>query len=147
MLTALPVDDEHDLSGRLVDVGDNLGDQRMHKALTRSHCRPRRLPCCREVISQPREVEASAACIGLRHSLEPLPAGLDTLQRGLPCLLQLGRDQAIVGVASGIATFCQRCIVPGLLQLQLGDAPSVLALAPQPPRWPSALLRAASQRR
>src|ERR1700685_4567224 len=54
------------------------------------------------------------------YSNELLPATLDTLQRGLPCLLQLGCDQAVVGVASGIAAFGERCIVLGLLQLQLG---------------------------
>ena len=116
MLAALPMDDQHDLTGRLVDVGDDLGDQRPYQSLARSHRRLRRLPCRREII-RPREVGASIAGIGLRHSIEPLPAGLDTLQRGLPRLLQLRCDQAIVGVASGIATFCQRCIVLGLLQL------------------------------
>ena len=52
---------------------------------------------------------------------------LDTLQRGLPSLLQLRCDQAVVGVACGIATFGQRCIVLRLPQLQLGDAPPVLS--------------------
>src|SRR5262249_14214697 len=46
----------------------------------------------------------------------------------LPRFLQLRCDQAIVGIASGIATFCQRCIVLGLPQLQLDNAPSVLVL-------------------
>ena len=64
-----------------------------------------------------------------RH--EPPSGGLYTLQRSLPRLLQLRCNQAIVGVASGIATLCQRCFVLGLLQLQLGDAPSVLVLVSQ----------------
>src|SRR5205823_194904 len=33
-----------------------------------------------------------------------------------------------IGVASGIAAFSERCIVLGLLQLQLGDAPPFLIL-------------------
>jgi len=67
-----------------------------------------------ELLGQTVVVIGGSAGIGLRHSTEPLSAGLDTLQRGLP---QLRRDQTIVGVSSGIATFCQRCIVVGLLQL------------------------------
>jgi len=30
MLAAFPVDDEHDFSGRLVDIDDDLGDQCPH---------------------------------------------------------------------------------------------------------------------
>ena len=68
--------------------------------------------------------------VGIRHlhSIELLPATLDALQRSLPRLLQLRCDQAIVGVASGVAAFSERCIVLGLLQLQLGDAPPFLIL-------------------
>src|SRR5882762_7440820 len=55
MLAAFPVDDKHDLSRRLVDVGNDLGDQRPHQSLARSHCCPWHLPCRREVISQSRE--------------------------------------------------------------------------------------------
>jgi hypothetical protein len=50
---------------------------------------------------------------------------VSALQRSFPRLLQLSRDQAIVKVASGIAMFCQRRIVLGLLQLQLGNASSL----------------------
>src|SRR5215470_13912131 len=131
MLAAFPVDDKHDLSRRLVDVGNDLGDQRPHQSLARSHCCPWRLPCRREVISQSREIGTSIAGIGLAQCVEPLSGRLCTLQRSLPRLLQLRCNQAIVGVASGIATLCQRCFVLGLLQLQLGDAPSVLVLVSQ----------------
>ena len=56
----------------------------------------------------------SIADIGRSHAIEPLPATLDTLQRGLPRLLQLRCDQAIVGVARGIATFGQATHRTGL---------------------------------
>src|SRR6202023_3392071 len=74
--------------------------------------------------------EVGTHIVGIRHLhlIEPLPATLDTLQRSLPRLLQLRCDQAIVGGASGIAAFSERCIVLGLLQLQLGDAPPFLIL-------------------
>src|SRR6476620_9236318 len=51
----------------------------------------------------------------------------------LPCLLQLRCDQAIVGVASGIAALSERRIVLGLLQLQLGNVPPVLILVSEHP--------------
>src|SRR6266699_2619350 len=128
MLAALPVDDEHDLTGRLVDIDDDLSDQCPHQSLARPHHGSRRLPCRREIIGQSGEVGTHIVGIRHLHSIEPLPATLDTLQRSLPRLLQLRCDQAIVGVASGIAAFSERCIVLGLLQLQLGDTPPVLIL-------------------
>src|SRR6202049_3687429 len=70
---------------------------------------------------------------GRPHSIESLPATLDTLQRGLPCLLQLCCDQAVVGGASGIAALSERCIVLGLLQLQLCNAPPVLVFVSEHP--------------
>jgi hypothetical protein len=85
------------------------------------HRGSRRPPCCREIIGQSGEVGTHIVGIRHLHSIEPLPATLDTLQRSLPRLLQLRCDQAIVGVASGIAAFSERCIVLGLLQLQLGE--------------------------
>jgi hypothetical protein len=33
MLTALPVDDEHDLAGRFINVGDDLGDEHPYQSL------------------------------------------------------------------------------------------------------------------
>src|SRR5262245_41029695 len=133
MLTALPVDDEHDLPGRIVDIDDDLGDQCPHQSLARPHRGSRCLPCRREIIGQTGELGTRIVGVGDLHSIEPLPATLDTLQRGLPRLLQLRRDQAIVGVTSSIAAFSQRRIVLGLLQLQLGDAPPVLILVSEHP--------------
>jgi len=47
---------------------------------------------------------------------------LDPAQRGLPILLELSGDQPIVGIAGGIATFCQIGLVTRLLQLQIQNA-------------------------
>ena len=65
------------------------------------------------------------------HAIEPLSARLDAPKRGLPRLLQLRSDQAIVGIASSVATFGKRCIILGLAQLHLGNAPPILVLVPQ----------------
>src|SRR5450631_1269716 len=45
MLTALPVDDEHDLTSLRIDIYDDLSDQRPYQSLARPHSSPRRLPC------------------------------------------------------------------------------------------------------
>src|SRR6516162_3945571 len=133
MLAALPVDNEHDLTGRLIDIDDDLCDQRPHQSLARPHRCSRRLPCRREIIGQSGEV--GTYIVGSAHllSIEPLPATLDTLQRSLPRLLQLRCNQAIIWVASCIAPFSERRIVLGLLQLQLRNAPRVLILVSEHP--------------
>ncbi len=128
MHAAFPVDDQHDLTSHRVDINHDLGDQCPHQSLARPHRGSRRLPGRREIIGQSSEVGMDIVSTGRPHPLAPLPATLDTLQRGLPCLLQLCCDQAVVGIASGIAAFGERCIVLGLLQLQLGDAPPILLL-------------------
>ena len=58
---------------------------------------------------------------------------LDPLQCGLPRLLQLSRDQAIIRIACGIAAFGQRGIVLSLGQLQLGNPQPILSLLFQHP--------------
>ncbi len=121
------------LTGLLVDIDDDLRDQCPHQSLARPHRGSRRLPCRREINGQAGEVGTHIVGMGNLHFIEPLSATLDTLQRSLPRLLQLRCDQAVVGVASGIAAFSERCIVLGLLQLQLGDASSVLILVSEHP--------------
>src|SRR5260370_21235633 len=109
MLTAFPVDDEHDLTGRLVDIGDNLRDQRPYQSLARPHRGPLRLPRCREIVGQFCEVRMSIVGIRRLHLIESLLATLDALQCSLPRLLPLCCNQPIIGVASRIAAFVERC--------------------------------------
>ena len=84
MLATLPVDDEHDLADLLINVGDELRDQGPHQSLARSHRRPRRFPCRREIVSQSSEVGARVADIGCLQSIEPPPARLDMVQPATP---------------------------------------------------------------
>jgi hypothetical protein len=42
MLAAIPMDDEHDFPGRIVDIDDDLGDQCPHQSLARPHRGSRR---------------------------------------------------------------------------------------------------------
>src|SRR3546814_3720633 len=45
--------------------------------------------------------------------------GFNTPERCFPAILKLGSDQAVIRVAGSIATFSERCLVSGLLQVQL----------------------------
>ena len=104
VLAALPVDDEHDLTGRLVDIDNDLSDQCPRQSLARPHRGSRRLPCRHEIIGQSGEVGTHIIGNGRLHLIEPLFATLDPLQCGLPRLLQLRCDQAVVGVASSMVS-------------------------------------------
>ena len=97
MLATLPMDDEHNLAGHLVDIGDDLCDQYTYESLTRSHCRLWRLPCRREIISQSSEVWPCLSAFRHSHDVELLSATLDPLQLGLLSLLQLSGDQRFSG--------------------------------------------------
>src|SRR3546814_6800115 len=48
--------------------------------------------------------------------------GFNTPERCFPAILKLGSDQAVIRVAGSIATFSERCLVSGLLQVQLHHA-------------------------
>jgi len=131
MLTALPMDDEHDLGSHLVDINNNLGDQRPDQSLARPHRGLRRLPSRHQIIGQAREVGTNILDITRLHSINLLSATLNTLQCTLPGLFQLRCNQAVVRVASSVAAFSKRRIMASLLQLQLGDAPSILIFVSQ----------------
>jgi hypothetical protein len=44
VLSAFPVDHQHDLARCIIDVGDDAGDQGTHQTLPRSHGGARRTP-------------------------------------------------------------------------------------------------------
>jgi hypothetical protein len=92
MLAPLPVNDKYDFPGLLVDIDDDLSNQRPHQSLARPHGGLRRVPCRQEIIGQSSEVVRDMAGFGRLHSIEPLSTTLDKLQRILPGLLQLRCD-------------------------------------------------------
>jgi hypothetical protein len=84
-----------------------------------------------------------AAAGNARHAAGQSPTPSPTALRSGDCQ-----------VASGIAALSERCIVLGLLRLQLGNPPPILILVSEhpfgllsPPRLPSALRHAASRLR
>ena len=56
MLAAPPVDRQDDLARRLVDVGDDVGDQRPQQPLARARRDARRGPCGGEIVGETGEV-------------------------------------------------------------------------------------------
>ncbi|MER8900031.1 hypothetical protein [Mesorhizobium sp. M0676] len=56
--------------------------------------------------------------------------GFHAPERCLPALLKLGSDQPVVGVASGIATLSERCLVSSLLQVRLHHTVSFFQIIP-----------------
>ena len=56
VLTAAPMDRQDDLARRIVDIGDDVGDQRPHEPLARAHRDPRRIPGGIEIFRQARKV-------------------------------------------------------------------------------------------
>jgi hypothetical protein len=116
------MDRQDNLTRRVIDVDDDVGDQGPQEPLARAHCHSRRIPRGTEIVRQAGEVGRGDGATRSPRCLQPSLAGLHTAQRRLPALLKLGGDQTIVGIAGGITPFRERGFVPRLLQLQFDDA-------------------------
>ena len=77
MLAAAPMDRQDDLARRLVNVGNDVGDQGAQEPLTRAHGHPRRVPRGVEIVGQPGEVGRRGSRIGRPHFLQSRLAHLD----------------------------------------------------------------------
>src|SRR4051812_11876163 len=147
VLATLPVDRQDHLAGRLVDVGDDVLDQRTDKALAGAGRGAACVPGRRKILGDPREVRRACARGRRARSIQRRPTRLDPPQCSLPTPFQLGRDQSVVRVARRIAALCKRRFVAGLLQLQLEYAkPLRLSLHAQPLRLAGRLDRHRLQR-
>ena len=122
VLAAAPVDCQDDLACRVVDIGNDVGDQDTQKLLARAHGHAWRAPCGFEIVRQAGEVWGRGGRFRRPHGLQSCFARLDPAKRHLPALLKLSGNQAIVGVTGSIAPFRKRCFIPSLLQLQFQDA-------------------------
>src|SRR3954453_15392641 len=123
VLTALPVDHEHDLARGLVDVGDDVRDQGPHEPLAGAHRRAGRVPSGLQVAGEAGEVGRVRG--RGRRLLPGRQAGLarrHAAERRLPAPLQLGGDEAVVGIAGRVAPLREGRLVARLPQLQPGDA-------------------------
>jgi len=116
------MDGQDNLARCFVDIGDDVGDERTEESLTSAHCHPRRVPCRIEIIAQPGEVGRSLRRIGRLRRRQSHLARFDATERGLPALLELRGDQAIVGITGSVASLRQRGFVASLLELKFDDA-------------------------
>ena len=129
MLAAAPMDGQHDFGRALVDVGDDIGDERAQELLAGPHGHGRGAPGHRQVFGQTGEVRhRPGGRIGRPGLGQTGLAGRDAPERRLPVLLQLGGDQSVVGIASGIAPLCQGSFVAGLLEFQLDQMVALIML-------------------
>lgn len=123
MLTALPVNREYDLARRFVHVCNDIDNQHPNQLLAHAHCDTRGIPGNIEVLCELRKVISGSRCRRSMCHVHAYLAGLDTTQCRFPVLLQLRGDQAVIRIAGGIASLCQRGFVLSLLQFEFNDAP------------------------
>jgi len=116
------MDCQDDLARRVIDIGNDVGDQGAQKPLARTHGHTWRIPSSIEIVRQAGEVWRHDGRFRRPHRLQARLARLDSPKRRLPTLLKLRGDQAIVGITGSVAPFRKRGFVPSLLQLQLHDA-------------------------
>ncbi|MGC3525889.1 hypothetical protein [Pseudomonas aeruginosa] len=78
MLTALPVDYQNDFARGLVDVGNDIDNQRTNKLLTCAHGDARRIPCGVKILGEFRKVRQGNLRLWWTHRLQARLAGLYT---------------------------------------------------------------------
>ena len=116
------MDCQDDLARRVIDIGNDVGDQGAQKPLARAHGHAWCIPSSIEIVRQAGEVWGHDGRFRRPHRLQARLARLDSPKRRLPTLLKLRGDQAIVGITGSVAPFRKRGFVPSLLQLQFHDA-------------------------
>ena len=124
VLAAAPMDRQNDFARRLVDIGDDVGDQGPEQPLASPRGHSRCVPGGLKIVGKTGEIRHGGGRGGHRHGADPRLAGLDAPERRLPALFQLGGDQPVVGIAGGVASLRQRGLVARLLEVQFGHPPS-----------------------
>jgi len=92
------------------------------RALASAHGHAWCVPGSIEVIGKTGEVRRRGGRFRHLHCLQSCFASLHSAKRGFPTLLELRSDQAIVGIAGGVAPLGEWSLIPRLLQIQLHDA-------------------------
>jgi hypothetical protein len=129
VLPTAPVDNQHDFARGVIDVDDDLLDQRPHEPLLGAHVRRRCLPRRLEI---PGERQQGLARDPRRAHRCPLgQPGLTLLQsrhRGVPPRLELGSHEPIVRVDGLVAPPGEDDIVLSLLALELQRTLTLIAM-------------------
>ena len=133
VLASTPMDREDDIACVIIDIDDDVGDQRPEQLLASTHRDTGRSPGRRQILRQVGEgvrVDGDirspfGGTVGLQIS--------DAPERGLPALFQLRGNEAIVRIAGRVATLGQACLVAGLLHFQVPDTLLVFLMFPVHP--------------
>jgi hypothetical protein len=103
MLAAPPIDRQNDLARLVIDVRDDVDDESSEEALASAHGHAWCVPGSIEVIGKTGEVTRRGGRLWHLHCLQSRFASLHAAKHGFPALLELRGDQAIVGIAGGVA--------------------------------------------
>ncbi|EQB14282.1 hypothetical protein L284_12875 [Novosphingobium lindaniclasticum LE124] len=119
VLTAPPMDREHDVTHSIIDIDDDVGDQCAQQLLASAHRHIRSVPRRRKVFRQigERTLIDLNGCRVFR-GLARLQV-TDAPQCGFPAFLQLRRYQAIIGITGSVAAFGKVGLVTRLLKFQV----------------------------
>jgi hypothetical protein len=120
------MDDQDDLSGLVIDVHKDLLHQRAHELLFDARVGGGRVPGRAEIDGQSQQ----GLTVGdrlVRHDrlVEARLARVEVGERGIPASLELGRDQAVVGIDRLVPAPRELHGIPRLLAFELQRAASV----------------------
>lgn len=133
MLATFPVDRQNDFTLLFIDISDDIGHERAEELLTTTHVDVRRAPSGLQVGGNASKIWHRRGQIDLSRLGQTRFTGFHTPERCFPAILELGSDQAVIRVAGSIATFSERCLVSGLLQVQLHHAVPFFQIIPMRP--------------
>ncbi|WP_306341415.1 2-oxoacid:acceptor oxidoreductase family protein [Sphingobium sp. Z007] len=133
VLATFPVDRQNDFTLLFIDVSDNISHEGAKELLTTTHVNGRRAPSALQVGGNASKIGCRRGQIDLSRLGQTRFTGFHTPERCFPAILELGSDQAVIRVAGSIATFSERCLVSGLLQVQLHHAVPFFQIIPMRP--------------
>ncbi len=133
MLATFPVDRQNDFTLLFIDVSDDVGHESTKELLTTPHIDVRCAPGGLQIGGNASKIGDWGDKIDLSRLGQTRFTGFHAPERCLPTLLQLGSDQPVVRVASSIATFSERGLVSGLLQVQFHHTVSFFQIIPMRP--------------
>ena len=107
MLATSPVDGEYNFAGGVIDVSNNVGDERTQELLARPHGDAKRVPSGLKIICEPRKV-GRAGWFRRPARRQTRSKFLDTAKSHFPGVFKLRGNQAIVRITGGVATLRER---------------------------------------
>jgi hypothetical protein len=127
------MDREYDLAHRIVDIDDDIGDQRAEQMLASAHRHIGRVPSRGQIGCQICEGTRIDLDVGWSFNRWPRFHIPYAAERRLPVLLQLRGDEAIIRIAGSVTTLRETGFVAGLLQFQIVDVLLILLSFPMHP--------------